>query len=518
MRTRKKLGAISVTAGLFLLISLLLTGVTPLIAAEQKPRYGGTLIMSDFVDEPNIGYPPKMLRPPAARQGAPALETLLRTDKTGKMTPWLATEFKEDAKNMTVTLTLRKGVKFHDGTDFNAEAVKWNLELNMTEKSTGTEKIKSVDVVSDSVVRINLISWDSTFISSLAQSTGLIISPTAFKKNGVDWCTNNPVGTGPFQIVGRKQGDRTTFKKFDGYWQKGKPYLDKIEFAFIQDFLTREFSLKKKEIDMMGTQNPTNLKALEKEGLIALRRQQPAGARCLVFDSADPKSPFADVRVRQAVQHAVDSKAINAAVFNGENEPSNQIVYKGSWAHNPNVVGYPYNPAKAKQLLAAAGYPNGFKTKLTYWSTPDYEQMTTAIQSYLKNVGIDADLDPIQIGKWNQIAAGGKWEGMIFGLNANIDVLALINQMYGGTGKFVQMLTPPDYLTAIKNGIEAKDFKSKQKYTHEVIKLMTDKYCLLLTLFVVSEFGAQQPYVHNHGFLGTANMALWTPEDAWVSK
>jgi peptide/nickel transport system substrate-binding protein len=185
--------------GLVILMILLLSGSQMLFAAESKPRYGGTLTMSDFVEEPNIGYPPKMFRPPAMRQSGPALETLLRIDMTGKPIPWLATAIKEDPKAMTVTLTIRKGVKFHDGTDFNAEAVKWNLDQQVADKGLGTDNIKSVEILNDSTVRINLTAWDSTFTSNLAQPTGLMISPAAFKKNGKDWCANNPVGTGPFQ-------------------------------------------------------------------------------------------------------------------------------------------------------------------------------------------------------------------------------------------------------------------------------------------------------------------------------
>jgi peptide/nickel transport system substrate-binding protein len=515
METSKRINVIGV------IIGLLLTGFTVFIcaqsvlAAELKPRYGGTLTMSDFVEETNIGYPPKIMRPPAMRQGGAALENLLHTDMTGKLVPWLATEVKEDPKAMTITLTIRKGVKFHDGTDFNAEAVKWNLDQQVAEKGLGTNNIKSVEVLNDSNARINLIAWDSTFTASLAQATGLMMSPAAFKKNGKDWCSNNPVGTGPFQIVSRKQDVRTSFKKFDGYWQKGKPYLDRIEFTYIPDPLTREMSLKKKEIDLMGTYNANNLKTLEREGLIVLRRQQPAGARALVFDSANPKSPFADVRVRQAAQYAVDTEAINATIFYGEHEPTFQQIFKGSWAYNPSIVGYPYNPAKAKELLAAAGYANGFRTKLIHRASPENEQMYGAVQNYLKAVGIDAELEPIQVGRQNELVMGGKWEGMLQAAQSNIDVLSMLNEMYTASGKFVNMAVPPDYLQAIKNGIEAKDFQSKQKWTQEALKLQTDKYCLLLNLFVAREFGAQQPYVHNHGFLGNPNTGLWTPEDAW---
>ena len=183
---------------------------------QPSPRYGGTLRLSDQVEGVSIGYPPKVARVTnTLRQAAPAVERLLRTDKTGKLIPWLATGFASDVVAKTITLPLRKGVKFHDGTDFNAEAVKWNLDLNMSARSPGTEKFRSVDIIDDYTVRINLTSWDSTVTGNLVQALGMIISPTAYKKNGEEWCANHPVGTGPFQFVSWEKDVRTTYKKFD---------------------------------------------------------------------------------------------------------------------------------------------------------------------------------------------------------------------------------------------------------------------------------------------------------------
>jgi peptide/nickel transport system substrate-binding protein len=125
-------------------------------AKAPVPRYGGTMRIADMTDGTMIGYPPKLLRVYANRQVAPPVETLFRTDQSAKPVPWLATTSKEDAKAKTITLTLRKGVKFHDGTDFNAEAVKWNLDQCMSEKTPGTEKFKSVDVIDTFTVRISL--------------------------------------------------------------------------------------------------------------------------------------------------------------------------------------------------------------------------------------------------------------------------------------------------------------------------------------------------------------------------
>ncbi|HEX2965681.1 MAG TPA: ABC transporter substrate-binding protein, partial [Syntrophorhabdaceae bacterium] len=147
-----------------------------------KPQYGGTLRIADMTDGTMIGYPPKLLRVYANRQVAPAVETLFRTDNSGKPVPWLVTAYKEDPKKQAITLTLRKGVKFHDGTDFNAEAVKWNLDQCATEKAPGAEKFKSIDVVDPFTVRIQLTEWDNTVLSNLAQTIGMMVSPAACKK------------------------------------------------------------------------------------------------------------------------------------------------------------------------------------------------------------------------------------------------------------------------------------------------------------------------------------------------
>jgi len=490
----------------------------PIPTQASGPRYGGTLRLSDIYDGVSIGYPPKMTKTYHFRQAAPAVETLFRIDNTGKPVPWLATGAKNNVAANMIALTLRKGVKFHDGTDFNAEAVKWNLEQCMSVKSGGTEKFKSIDMIDDYTVRINLTEWDSRVISNLAQILGMIISPTAYKKNGEEWCANHPVGTGPFQFISWEKDVRTTYKKFEGYWQKGKPYLDRIECTPIIDPITREFSLKRGELDLMLTMSSKGLAGLEKDGYVILRRAAGSGSMGLVPDSANPKSPFADVRVRQAAQYAIDTGAIVKAIFFGEAEAANQYSYKGYWGYNPSVVGYPYNPTKARQLLAEAGYPNGFKTKILFLTSPDNDQLCTAVQGYLKAIGIDAELDLMQTARVNNIVYGDKWEGLLYGImSSNPDVLVPLTQLYsGGSRNYTQMLVPDDYAKAIQKAIAAPDFETKQKYTQEVMKLMVDKYCLRIELYCASVFGAHQKYLHNHGFYGTPDTSLWTPEDAWL--
>ncbi len=370
----KKRNVLSVTVCISLAICYLLTFLVALDSAEgasppanqSKPRYGGTLRLSQQQDGTRVGYPPKMGPTPySLKMVAPVIETLLRVDKTGKVIPWLATGFKEDPKAKTITLTLRKGIKFHDGTDFNAEAVKWNLEQARDAKLTGSLEFKAIDRVDDYTVRINLDDWDSTVTANLTQYAGMMISPTAAKKNGPDWAAAHPVGTGPFEFVSWEKDIRAVFKKFPNYWQKGKPYLDEIVWIPIADSNTRFMSFKAGELDAQVTMDLKHLEEAKKLGY-PVSSSGGSGAIGFVFDSANPKSPFADIRVRQAVQYAIDPQAIAKGVLYGQVEPTNQWSYKGHWSYNPSVVGYPYNPAKAKALLKQAGFPNGFKTKIGY--------------------------------------------------------------------------------------------------------------------------------------------------------
>lgn len=505
----------------FLFGSANLYAAAPAKTAPQKsetPKYGGILKVSDVADPPSIGYPAKMIRGDANRQGGTAIETLFRYDTKGNLTPWLATGFKQDAKNKTLTLTLRKGVKFHDGTDFNAEAVKWNLEQFVAAKAAGAQRFASIMAVDDYTVRINLSEWDSTALGNLAGTVGMIASPTACKKNGVDWAAMHPIGTGPFEFVSWEKDKRTTFKKFPGYWQKGKPYLDGIEWTNITDPVTREMAFKGRELDVALFLDWSGLKKLESEGYI-VNRIGLGGASTLVPDSANPNSPWSKLKVRQAAQYAINSEELVKTVLNGEANPTNQWTYKGNPAYNPAVVGYPYNPAKAKQLLKEAGYPNGFKTKILF-RKGFYEQQVAAAQGYLQAVGIDAELDASMQSRWDQAAMGGTWDGLIFGAGSGEpDVLTLIAVRMSGLANWYKATDfPADYKNTVKSAIAAPDLKTKQKRVWDIQKLMIDTHCIAIMLWSGFQPTTEHAYVMNTGFMKNINSGFWTPEEAWLAK
>jgi peptide/nickel transport system substrate-binding protein len=507
---------------LLLILTSFVTGEHMAYAAGPAPQYGGTLRITDQDEGPSMGYPGKMTKSYAVRMANPVVESLFRTDKTGKAVPHLASAVKEDAKKATVTMTLRKGIRFHDGTDFDAEAVKWNLDQCKDNRQMGTEKFKSVDVVDANTVRINLTEWDNTTTSSLTYIIGLMVSPTACKKNGEEWCAKNPVGTGPFQFVSWEKDVRSVYKKFPGYWQKGKPYLDGIIRTPIGDAMTRTMALRKGEMDVMLITSGREFENLEKEGFDVRRQKVGSGTISITFDSAEPKSPFADVRVRQAAQYAINGAEMAKGLYYGEAGPANQWIYKGHWAFNPSIKGYSYDPAKARKLLAEAGYPNGFKTRLMHLTSPDNDKLYTAVQGYLQAVGIEAQLDPVNPGRLDQFGfQGSKWDGIIefAPTSGTVDLAGAMAERYNKTSKrYAWALRPDDFLQAIQKAITATDFKSKQKWTQEALKLMSDKYCLQTFIVERGQFAVSNKKVHDHGFLTTPNSVQWTPELIWMEK
>jgi len=500
-------------------------GIVGAAESQKKPQYGGILKVGDYRPTTFLGYPQKTTAGWVKRQAAPCIENLFRLDASGELVPLLATGYKSDPDAKTITITLREGVKFHDGTDFNAEAVKWNLDQAVLTKQFGSPLIASVDVLDPYTLRINLKQWDNTLLGMLGFSyIGMMISPTAFKANGEEWAIAHPVGTGPFKFVSWEKDVKMTFRKFDDYWQKGKPYLDGIDNIIIKDKVVGGLSFRRGETDLLIEPLYEDIAGYEKEGyrvnrLAAGFASPTAGA---IPDSADPNSPFSNLKVRQAISHAVDTKAMVKGVLSGEGIACTQWMFPGHWAYNPNIIGYPYDPEKAKQLLAEAGYPNGFKTTYTYHGGyVSVQQYAQAFAAFLDKIGIQVTLKPMPMAQIGSIwARGGSWEGLLVLLPPPYpDVAAGLHDRYCGGGKYYkEMLIPDDYKQAVLNAVTAVDFADKKKWTQEALRLVQDKYALAVPFFHPNRTVIENKHVYDTGLFTVATDSQWTPEDAWMEK
>jgi len=456
---------------------------------SPTPKYGGIFKFS--VAEPfSLGFPGTMTGQTDGQTSSVCLETLFRFDANANMVPLLATDWKANPAAKTITVTLRKGVKFHDGTNFNASACKWNLDQYRGGGRPELKKVSSIDVVDEYTVRLNLSEFDNTIVTSFANGgdAGRMISPTAFNTNGKAWCEKNPIGTGPFQFVSWQKEVAIKWKRFDGYWD-GKPYLDGIEMLRIAEATVALMAFKAGDLHMLTPFSLPSLndaKALEKEGKYNFAVPPEGQVPALAGYAKDPKSPFADLRVRQALAYAVDVKTLCSAFGLGYWIVQNQWATPGTWGYSPNVVGYPYNPQKAKDLLAQAGYPNGFKTSAHFWNmTPAYLDEMSAIQLQLKAVGIDVTLDPLQRPGFAEMASLGKgWNGIVR-MQGFVSPDPLLKYAGVAAGQeFAGVYLPPEFTALYAQATSAPDFATKQKLVHQLMKLATDKYCIAAHLYL----------------------------------
>ena len=491
------------------------------VPLKSTPQYGGVLRITHAVDADNLGDP--VARPMSStgvRVAYTAVETLVRYDRKGLPAPWLATGWKVAKDLRSITFTLRKGVKFHDGTDFNAEAVKWNLDRYRTSNNPELKAVESIDLIDDSTIKLNLSKWSSTLIDNFTMHAGMMISPTSFQKNGADWAKTHPIGTGPFKFVNWQRDTSVKYEKFSGYWQKGKPYLDGVEWTFITDMMSRTMAFKKGEMNVLLIIEPNDVKDLEKEGKYYFIEGGLSGLNiCLAGDSGHADSPFADVRVRQALEHAIDKKALVDKLILGYGKVCNQYAYPGTWGVNPAVKGYPYDPAKAKKLLAEAGYPSGFKTTLYTPTWGNYVYPPPVIQQYLAQVGIDVQIEPVNQGRHQQLLRGG-WKGLLVQQTPMILPDATNNLAVNASCKSYlkgSIACAEDYEELLVKALNAPNFETKKKLTWEAQKLLIDKYALLNFFYTQPRTNCFYKNVHDTG-IGNTIDTQWTPEDAWISK
>ena len=292
-------------------------------------------------------------------------EGLFQFDKDLKVRNVLAESYDVSKDGLVYTFKLRAGVKFHDGTEFNAAAVKTNLDRVMNPenrllRATQFNRIAKVEAVNPLSLRITLKEPFGPFINSLAHASAAIISPAALQKWGKD-IAFHPVGTGPFEFVEWKQTEAIVGKKFDGYWKKGYPKVDGVSWKPVLENNTRAAMLQTGEADFAYPLPYEQAAILKKVDKIEVVTTPSIIVRFLSFNML--QKPFDNPKVREAIGYAVNKEALAKVAFSGFAFPAQGFVPQGiQYAVKMDPI--PYNPQKARDLLKEAGYPNGFETTL----------------------------------------------------------------------------------------------------------------------------------------------------------
>lgn len=328
-------------------------------------------------------------------------EGLYGFDKDMKMIPVLAESYEVTQDGLTYTVKLKKGIKFHDGTDFNAAAVKANFDRvtnpdNKLKRYGLYSNIAKTEVVDDYTAKITLKTAFSAFLNNLAHPSGVMISPAAMAKYGKD-ISANPVGTGPFKFVEWQRTDYLKVAKFDGYWKKGYPKVDTITWKPVVDNNSRAAMMQTGEAQFtfpVPYEQADTLKAKPELEVVA-------GPSIVIryLSMNTQQKPFDNPKVREAIAYAINKDALAKVAFSGYAFAAEGVVPQGV-EYSVKLGPWPYDLAKAKKLLAEAGYPNGFETEL--WSAYNHstaQKVTQFLQQQLGQIGIKAKITLLEAGQ-----------------------------------------------------------------------------------------------------------------------
>ncbi len=414
-----------ITAATFLAATLAACGSSPAKSStaptKSGPVVGGTLnvgINSDFVT-----LSPAMSSALIDRQAfINIFDPLLKLSPTMQIEPNLITHWTITNGGTTYTLYLRHGVKFQDGTPFNAAAVlyNWHWEMNPANASprrSNLALVSSLSAPNAHEVVVTLKAPFAAFLSLLAGRTGMISSPTAMQKWGSSYGLH-PVGTGPFMFVQWIKNDHMILKRNPNYWQKGKPYLNKIVYTPITSPVQEYNALVTGQVNIIDSVPYQDVSSLASNS--SLRSAQTPGLGYVDMELNTTVAPLKNVHNREAINYAINRQALNQLLYFGHAIPAYSQFSPASWAYNPNLK-IPFSDTLAKQQLAKAGNPNGFSFNLLGDNSPTTVQEMQAIQSELGKVGIKVNIQPVDFTTLLTDAIGGNYQADLLGWSGRPD-------------------------------------------------------------------------------------------------
>jgi peptide/nickel transport system substrate-binding protein len=363
-------------------------------------------------------------------------DKLYDIDPTLNIVPQLAASLPQRAADgKTLTIPLRQGVKFHDGTEFNAEAVKFSLERNAnlpgSQRKSDIASLDKVEIVDPFTIRLTLHNPFAPFLAQLTDRAGMMMSPRAVQALGEKFGTQ-PVCAGPFKFKERAAQDRIVLERFAEYWDRDKVFIDQIIFKIIVDPSVRLANLKAGELDLFERVRPTDLGEVRKDPNVALSSVVGLGYQGITINIANsdgvgktPRSvntPLAkDPRVREALEVSIDRKILNDVINNGEFVPDCLPIPTLSVFYPPGMKCAERDVTRAKLLLAQAGVPTPVKFTLMTTNAPDAIRTGEVIQAMVAEAGFEVTINPVEFATALNLQDAGKSEAFLIGWSGRID-------------------------------------------------------------------------------------------------
>jgi len=395
----------------------------------------------------------------------------------GLITPSLAESWTESKDHLTYTFVLRKGVRFHNGEPVTAEDVKysWDRYRGASAKLLH-DKVKEVSVVDPGHIRFVLKEpWPDfiTFYGTTASGAGWIVPKKYVEKVGEDGFKAAPVGAGPYKVVSFKPGVELVLEAFDGYWRK-PPAVKRLVMRSMPEESTRAAALRAGEVDIAYLLTGPTADSVRKVSGFRLAAPLVSGAFWLELpEQWDPKSPWSDARVRLAASHAIDRPGINQAEMLGFGRLTGNYVPRIFQFAVP-MEPHPYDPAKAKKLLAEAGYPNGLDAG-DFNPFPPYDSMGEAVIGNLQAVGIKSRLRTMERATYFTTWREKKLHGVIKVITAAFGNAATRLEPYATKNGVYAYGSLPEIDDLYARQARELDPKKREAMVHQIQQIIRDK-------------------------------------------
>lgn len=490
------------------LVAALVVGFFGLGSASAQ-----TLVVAQGADAVNLD-PHTTNDQPSSRVRRQIYETLIVQGEDLVLRPGLATSW-EQLDELTYEFKLREGVKFHNGETFTASDVKFTFE-RLLDPATGAdaafllEVIDEIQIIDDYTIRITTESPFSPILAHLAHPVAAILSEKAVTEAGADYGLRVAVGTGPFRFVDWVTQSHVTLARFDDYW--GEPAkVETLIIRGIPEGTVRAIELETGGVDIAYDLEPIDRMRLEFDPNVKLFATESLSASYVGFNAQ--KAPFDNPLVRQAVNYAIDVEPLVEVIYEGQAVQAFGPLSSQVFGAHTDLEPYPYDPQRARELLAEAGYPNGFRTSIWTNDNPLRMQIAEVLQQNLADIGVQADVEVVEWGAYLENTGAGLHDMFILGwvtvtADADYGLYALFHSSQHGSAGNRTFYTNERVDELLDLARSTSDPDAREAAYREVQEILREEAPWVFLLFPYAIDGTRAnvegfvPHPAGHHFLG----------------
>jgi ABC-type transport system substrate-binding protein len=474
--------------------------------APGEPKYGG-LLQTTVTNEPNDMDPAQTHSIHDMWQMIYSYDPLVQAENDLTLVPGLAESW-DSPNNTTLIFHLQKNVQFHDGTPFNAEAVKFHFDRIFdppTPKQPETQNqmaaVESWEVLDEFTIKINLSRPSaSMMIEAFAERSGMVPSPTAIRAQSPQEFSRKPIATGPFKVVRWISGSHVEFEKNENYWREALPYMDRIRSQFNVDPAVEVAQFKTGELDILDSLPATEVpKWRDRDDVVLFSMEDPVH-RLMQFNRT--LEPWTNKDLRLALSYAVDREGFAQAVYQGLARPGKGVIHPSiGWAFDESWNAIKLNPGKVSEHLAKAGVELPFKFVANTHNRADGLAQATAVQASVNKYGFDMEINPIRAGTNSAMFHNEKVTPLYFaaGRSVGTDPNRNMFTMFHSKGR----ANPGGFVFSgldelIESGDSTFDLAERGRIYKKIDRIVTEEEAFTVILAYNQRFDVMWDYVKNY--------------------